>query len=117
MASSESETQNATFDWLVAGEITSTSAPSTSSPSVERSTFASTGSGVTTSSFTSLPLPPPPWGQTAPAGPPRPTLPRACRYPLGRGDKRRRRARGDPQDQHGDVVARLAPLELQHTRL
>ena len=42
---------------VVAGETTSTSAPSTSSPRVARSRFASTGSGVTTSSFTTVPLP------------------------------------------------------------
>ena len=52
IASSESDTQNAIFDRFEAGETTSTSAPRTSSPSAERSRDASTGSGVTTSSFT-----------------------------------------------------------------
>ena len=51
IASSGSETQKASFDWFVAGETTSTSAPSISSPRVARSRSASTGSGVRTSSF------------------------------------------------------------------
>src|SRR5215218_182749 len=51
IAWSGSETQNASLDWLLAGETTSTSAPSTSWPSVARSRSASTGSGVSTRSF------------------------------------------------------------------
>jgi hypothetical protein len=57
IAWSGSDTQNASLDWFVAGETTSTSAPSTSSPSVARSMSASTGSGVRTSSFMGAALP------------------------------------------------------------
>src|SRR4051812_31154588 len=57
IASSESETQNATFERLVAGGTTSPPAPSTSAPSVGRRIGASTGSGVRTSSFIATALP------------------------------------------------------------
>ena len=65
IASSGSETQNASLDWLVAGERTSTSAPLTSSPRVSRRNAASIGSGVTTSSFTRLRYPRAAAGKTA----------------------------------------------------
>src|SRR3954453_1557754 len=109
IASSGSETQNATLDWLVAGEMTSTSAPSTSSPSTERSRSASTGSGVRTGSFTWKPLPP---GRRAQRG--RRAASPQTRSPRVVGHKRDGELLGDPQHHHGEVVADLAVLHLQH---
>ena len=52
IASSESETQNASGEEFTAGDTTRTCAPSTSSPSSRRSSEASTGDAASTSTFT-----------------------------------------------------------------
>src|SRR5215212_2350056 len=95
MASSLSETQNAMRDWLAAGETTRTSAPSTSSPSVLRSSEASTGSGVSTSSFMLTALP----------------------RPGARSNGRLAAARAHAQHDYGDVVAQPPVLDLERLAL